>query len=484
MDGKSWMTGARLGLYRGGTHEVERIPQCEVHANVINKAAAIVEAACTSAGVRGVSDDEEGELRYVQLSVERRSRKVALSLVWNTESAKVSVPRLPRLISTLWQDKHSETHDLWHSIWVNYRGPGGGNAIFSYDPKRWERLRGAEYVLERLFLDGTLYAVPGVDAGLELRFSPLVFRQANLDAFSHIVLAVADFVPSGSEVCELYAGVGAIGLALRPKLGGLRCSDGNPNAEACFISALRDQDRRYNRPLAHTSFLALDAADALLLDGPGADVLVVDPPRKGLDREVVAQLRAEGTSSIQRIIYVSCGFDAFERDLADLVRNDAWHLEHAQAHVLFPGVCRCYPPPCCPGPQDGALLQALTTLRLWLYLIVGHQQIVRGTVSTLAGADPSHRLQRRRRVGLQDRVRRDAKLTVRELGGLAVAAESTARAVTGSAAAGRRRATPVICRSIVNCSFKKEHVYIQQKLSRRGTRGQKAGAILKHWQDQ
>ena len=134
--------------------------------------------------------------------------KVALTLVWNERSAKEAQPELPRLVKELSQSS------LWHSIHVNYRGDKAGNAIFDYNPQKWAKLRGETHVIERLFDDD----VVDLDAQLRLWFTPLTFRQANLKAFAGLVEKLAKWVPDDSHVCELYAGVGAIGLALRPKL--------------------------------------------------------------------------------------------------------------------------------------------------------------------------------------------------------------------------------------------------------------------------
>mmetsp|Transcript_11856 Transcript_11856/g.28445 ORF Transcript_11856/g.28445 Transcript_11856/m.28445 type:complete len:100 (+) Transcript_11856:969-1268(+) len=42
-------------------------------------------------------------------------------------------------------------------------------------------------------------------------------------------------------------------------------------------------------------------------------------------------------NNIQALIYVSCGFDAFQRDYHRLVGSGIWELDHAEGHVLFPG---------------------------------------------------------------------------------------------------------------------------------------------------
>lgn len=100
---------------------------------------------------------------------------------------------------------------------------------------------------------------------------------------------------------------------------------------------------------------ALRAGQAL-----GASVLVVDPPRKGLEDEVLDELckpfnpkqpfvesptllamsdeSVNWTNDVQRLVYVSCGFDALARDCDRLLSSAAgWTLESATGYVLFPG---------------------------------------------------------------------------------------------------------------------------------------------------
>ncbi len=83
---------------------------------------------------------------------------------------------------------------------------------------------------------------------------------------------------------------------------------------------------------------ALDALEAG--QAQGADLLIVDPPRKGLEPEVLAHLtggkRDPLAGDVRRIIYVSCGFDALKRDAQALV-GAGWRVVHAEGFVLFPG---------------------------------------------------------------------------------------------------------------------------------------------------
>ena len=112
-----------------------------------------------------------------------------------------------------------------------------GNNIFSRNQKNWHRLSGLEFVREPL---------PVGDIGW-LYFSPLAFRQGNMDGFDVIANDVARAVPGGSTVCELYAGVGLLGLASlvyhhnledSENLKWVRCSDENPHNTRCFSRSI------------------------------------------------------------------------------------------------------------------------------------------------------------------------------------------------------------------------------------------------------
>jgi hypothetical protein len=73
-------------------------------------------------------------------------------------------------------------------------------------------------------------------------FSPMAFRQGNMDGFDILATDVARAIPGGSKVCELYAGVGLLGLTSlvhhaqpgEKPLIWVRCSDENPANPRCF----------------------------------------------------------------------------------------------------------------------------------------------------------------------------------------------------------------------------------------------------------
>jgi hypothetical protein len=404
--------GCTFGLYQSKSHTVMRIPRCAVHHPAINKAVAMLEEATRKMSISAYAEaSREGQLRYVQLQVERMTNQVSLTLIWNAAHIKEAQPALSRLCKTLLALDASGDGTggrLWHSIWLHCND-SVGNAIFlSRVANRWSRLHGPEYMREPISVPtvasvsstgDTRLAAGEVQAQTTygyLYFSPLTFRQGNLDGFDKIAMAVAQAIPGGSTVCEMYAGVGVLGLTALAyhhvqgePLVWLRCSDENPANPRCFQQAVqslpidmtgrvpRDNRGGYSRSkrgvsagdddddddegtmtLADyrkqvekgasdssapskrgpkTTYLVSSAGKAVYMgQALGAQVLVVDPPRKGLDDELLQELckpvnqnqpyaetedllmmedgKINWTNDVQRLVYVSCGFDALARE--------------------------------------------------------------------------------------------------------------------------------------------------------------------------
>jgi 23S rRNA (uracil1939-C5)-methyltransferase len=128
--------GCTFGLYRQRTHQVESIPNCEVHHPSINRAVAVLEEASRTVGNSAYDEERrEGGLRYVQLQVERTTGKICLTFVWNAGTLKETQPALSRLVKQL----NQLDNELWHSVWVHCND-SPGNAIFSRNPKRWHKV--------------------------------------------------------------------------------------------------------------------------------------------------------------------------------------------------------------------------------------------------------------------------------------------------------------------------------------------------------
>ena len=156
--------GLNIGLFKAGSHVVEPIPDCRVHHPRINEAVEVLRRSAVEAGVRGYlpaggrGKEPQGELRYIQLSMDRSSKRIQLVLVWNSLSYKQTSQALPRLIKKL-----KKRSDLWHSIAINFHS-SDSNAIFNFSPKAWQMLWGPPLMRE-------------IIGNASFFFQPQIFRQ-------------------------------------------------------------------------------------------------------------------------------------------------------------------------------------------------------------------------------------------------------------------------------------------------------------------
>ena len=75
------------------------------------------------------------------------------------------------------------------------------------------------------------------------------------------------------------------------------------------------------------------AAGASCQAASGVDVVIADPPRKGLDRELVEYLREQPP---ERLVYVSCGLESFLADTQRLTASSAMQLSDLRVFNLMP----------------------------------------------------------------------------------------------------------------------------------------------------
>mmetsp|Transcript_68783 Transcript_68783/g.135159 ORF Transcript_68783/g.135159 Transcript_68783/m.135159 type:complete len:154 (+) Transcript_68783:295-756(+) len=136
--------------------------------------------------------------------------------------------------------------------------------------------------------------------------------------------------------------MGLIGLSLLAALpdtvAELRCSDENPFNVRAFERARRSLDPAL---AARATFTEASAAKALHIgDAKHAGVVIVDPPRKGLDQATLDALSNPDDPRCRHahtLAYVSCGFEALALQLPALVEGGRWRVVLSEGFALFPG---------------------------------------------------------------------------------------------------------------------------------------------------
>jgi 23S rRNA (uracil1939-C5)-methyltransferase len=178
------------------------------------------------------------------------------------------------------------------------------------------------------FGDGHLTMQAG---GYRFRVDAASFFQPSEAAAETLIQLVLEMAAlEGNErIVDLYCGVGTFTVPLAQRAATVIGVEGNPRAarDAEFnlrLAGVGEKARVLRMPVSR----ALETRKL----GDGADIVVVDPPRLGLERAVL-----EGMVALQprRIIYVSCDPSTLARDLKRLVQR-GYELKQVRPLDLFP----------------------------------------------------------------------------------------------------------------------------------------------------
>lgn len=151
---------------------------------------------------------------------------------------------------------------------------------------------------------------------------PDSFFQVNTKMISRLYDKVLEFAGKGDKLLDLYCGAGTIGIYLANNFNSVRGIEQNESAikGANLNKGIND--------IKNISFVCEKASD---INEIVEDVVVVDPPRSGLDSTTIKRIL---DSRIERLIYVSCNPITLARDINIL--KDKYNLVGMSLFDMFP----------------------------------------------------------------------------------------------------------------------------------------------------
>ena len=199
------------------------------------------------------------------------------------------------------------------SLWLN-ENRADTNVILS---ETFHLIYGKETLTDTLF-------------DLKFELSPASFFQVNPEQTEKLYQTAANFAQLRPDdlLCDVYCGAGTITLTMARHC---REAVGIEIVPAAVENAKRNAQ---NNGISNVSFRAGKAEELLprmVADGLRPDVIVVDPPRKGLDPAVI---RAMAQASPDRLVYVSCNPATLARD-AELLKEEGYLVRKVQPVDMF-----------------------------------------------------------------------------------------------------------------------------------------------------
>ena len=296
-----------LGAYAPRSHHVVDTLGCRVVAPVIDEVATWLRGAAADAGI--VPYDERtraGDLRYA--IVREAEGDVMVVLVVTSAAPRAKLEKIANALA-----KHPAVRGL--VAITNDRRDGA--IVPSGSPARV--LLGHGHLVETI-------------AGVPIEVGASEFLQINRAQAAAMYQRVAELAPGAKHAVDLFAGLGGIGLHLA-----------RAGTHVVAVEIDRDAVAQVRRAAeaAHLPLTALAgdagniAAEVRVQLGERPDVVVVNPPRKGLAGalSLVVDLAAP------TVIYVSCGPEALGRDLAALATH-GYRPDVIEPFDLMPGTAQ------------------------------------------------------------------------------------------------------------------------------------------------
>ena len=281
-----------IGFYRPRSHEIIPAEHCPIQAEAATGAVGAVGRWMSKAHIAPYDERTgKGLMRHIFIRHGFGTGETMLCLVANGDAlpeaealVKEARAALPGLASIVLNDNRS-----------------GGNTVLR---GTFRTLWGKGEITDTL-------------CGLTFSLSPRSFYQVNRDQAALLYEKVRTYAaPTKADtVLDLYCGTGTITLHLARGAGTVIGAEIVPQAVADAERNSRDNG------ITNARFICADAgqaAEKLKTEGLRPDVIVVDPPRKGLD---TATTDAIAELSPKRIVYVSCDPATLARDLKRLTEN-------------------------------------------------------------------------------------------------------------------------------------------------------------------
>ncbi|MDO4313668.1 MAG: 23S rRNA (uracil(1939)-C(5))-methyltransferase RlmD [Eubacteriales bacterium] len=301
------------GFYAGRTHQIIPCSDCVLGVEVNQKILDIILVYMEKYGIEPYDEEQhKGLVRHVLIRYGFTTDEIMVCLVVNGRK----IPHAETLTKEL--GKISGMTSITMSVNMEKTNVIMGKEIVT--------LWGQSYITDYI-------------GDVKYQISPLSFYQVNPVQTRNLYGTALEYAGLHGEetVWDVYCGIGTISLFLAQKAGWVYGVEIVPQA-------IEDAKRNAEINGIHNAEFYVGKAEEVLpefyenyaKENPGrqarADVIVVDPPRKGCEKAV---LETMARMKPRRIVYVSCDSATLARDVKWL-RENGYELERGKAVDMFP----------------------------------------------------------------------------------------------------------------------------------------------------
>ncbi|MEE1130915.1 MAG: 23S rRNA (uracil(1939)-C(5))-methyltransferase RlmD [Caryophanon sp.] len=299
------------GFYKTKSHDIVDMDRCLIQNTESDAILRDLKLELQTLGIRPYNEEKhKGILRHVVIRKGDATNEVMVVLVTRTAA-------LP--------EKEAVIRAIQESV------PNVVSIVQNINNKKTNVIFGDETVV--LFGKETIVDTIG---DIQFEISARSFYQVNPTQTEVLYKQALDYaqLQGGERVIDAYCGIGTISLFLAQKAAHVAGVEIVPQAI---------EDAKHNAELngfTNTYFEAGAAEEVIprwYKEGKGADVFVVDPPRKGCDD---ALLQTILTQKPKRVVYVSCNPATLARDLR-ILEDGGYKTQEVQPVDMFPHTAHC-----------------------------------------------------------------------------------------------------------------------------------------------
>jgi 23S rRNA (uracil1939-C5)-methyltransferase len=299
------------GFYQQRSHQIIDMKECLIQQEKNDEVVQTVKEICAKYGVRAYDEGRhKGELRHIMARHGLVTGEVMVVLITRTNE----LPNRKKL-----------TEEIAASI------KGIKSIVHNVNPKKTNVIFGD--VTRVIWGEEVIYDYIG---DIKFAISARSFYQVNPEQTKVLYEKALEYADlSGEEsVIDAYCGIGTISLFLAQKAKKVFGVEIVPEA-------IEDAKRNAALNGITNAEFAVGEAEKVIPDwykeGNQADVLVVDPPRKGCDE---ALLQTILSMKPKKVVYVSCNPATLARDLR-ILEDGGYKTEEVQPVDMFPQTMHC-----------------------------------------------------------------------------------------------------------------------------------------------
>ena len=147
------------------------------------------------------------------------------------------------------------------------------------------------------------------------------FYQPNYFHMPEMVTKAMSFIKDPKDLLELYCGSGTFSLPMRKLFNKIFATENNRQSIRCLNKSIDEQNIKniFHARLSAEEVSELFAGrvfkrmNGINISDFNFSHVLVDPPRAGLDKNVISLI-----SKFKNIIYISCNYETYERDVKNL----------------------------------------------------------------------------------------------------------------------------------------------------------------------